>query len=43
MKQNPWEANYFSAGQEILHIILNLKFHYRIHKSLNILQHGREF
>ena len=33
MEQSPsWEANRFSAGQEILHILWNLKVHYRIHK-----------
>jgi hypothetical protein len=28
----PWEANWFSASQEILHILWNLKVHYRFHK-----------
>jgi hypothetical protein len=33
MKQNPsWEANWFSASQEISHILRNPKVHYRIHK-----------
>jgi len=27
-----WEANRSSAGQEIPHILWNLKFYYRIHK-----------
>jgi hypothetical protein len=34
MQQSPsWEANRFSASQEILHILWNLKVHYRIHNS----------
>ena len=34
MKQSPsWEANGFSASQEIPHILWNPKFHYCIHKS----------
>ena len=33
MEQSPsWEANQFSAGQEILRILWNLKVHYHIHK-----------
>jgi hypothetical protein len=33
MEQSPsWEANQFSASQEIPHILQNLKVHYRIHK-----------
>ena len=31
--QSPsWEANWFAASQEIPHISLNPKVHYRIHK-----------
>ena len=34
MEQRPsWEAKWFSASQEILHILWNLKVHYCIHKS----------
>ena len=34
MERSPfWEANRSSASQEILHILRNLKVHYRIHKS----------
>ena len=33
MEQSPsWEANRFSASQEIPHILWKPKFHYRIHK-----------
>ena len=33
MEQSPsWEANRFSASQEILHILRNPKVHYHIHK-----------
>ena len=34
MEQSPtWKANRFSASQEIPHILLNPKVHYRFHKS----------
>jgi len=43
MEQSPsWEANRFSASQEILHISWNPKVHYHIHTSLppvHILSH----
>ena len=33
MEQSPsWEANWFSASQEIPHILWNQVVHYRIHK-----------
>ena len=32
MGQSPWEANRFSASQEIPHILCNPKVHYRIHE-----------
>jgi len=35
MEQSPsWEANWFSASQEIPSILWNLKVHYHIHNSL---------
>jgi len=32
MEQSPWEANRFSATEEISHILWNLKVHYHSHK-----------
>ena len=32
MEQSPWEANRFSASQEIPRILWDPKFHYRIHE-----------
>jgi hypothetical protein len=38
MEQIPsWEANRFSASQEISHILQNLKVHYRIHMCLPLV------
>jgi len=35
MQQSPsWEANRFSASQEIPHILCNPKVHYRIYNTL---------
>jgi len=33
MEQRPWEGNSYSASQEIPHIVLDPKVHYRILKS----------
>ena len=32
-QSSSWEANWFSASQEILHILWNLKVHYHIHNQ----------
>ena len=34
MEQSSWEANQFSASQEIPHILWNPKVHYRVYKFL---------
>jgi hypothetical protein len=34
MEQSPWEANWFSASQEIPHMLWNPNVHYHIHKGL---------
>jgi len=33
MEQSPYDTNSHSARQEILRLLLNPKFHYRVHKS----------
>ena len=34
MDQSPsWEANWFSASQDIIRILCNSKVHYRVYKS----------
>jgi len=38
MEQNTsWEAGSCSAGQEIFHLLQNLKVHYHVHKSLTLV------
>jgi hypothetical protein len=38
MYQSPWEADRFSASQEIPRILWNLKIHYRINNSLLLVR-----